>query len=278
MFDVTVTRETATRIETTEVHAWEDMYLAAPAEFARRFQLEILRNGALVLTRCKPIPFVHFNCVMNLGVDELASERRIDELLALYRSAGVTSFAIFHTPASRPAELPRWLEARGLRRRGGWDRVYRDDRAAPAPIVSGNGASGVEKVGSSSAEEWADFIDATYGLPTKPWLLSLVERPGWHHYLLRRDGVIAAVRSMYVDRTGDAWLGIDAPVPGIMAPSFDLDQMLCRAIVGDGLASGVRSFAADIEAPSPDRGTPAYRNFAALGFRRPYFRHHYCAA
>ncbi|MEW5988866.1 MAG: hypothetical protein AB1791_19760, partial [Chloroflexota bacterium] len=114
-----------------------------------------------------------------------------------------------------------------------------------------------------------------YGLPTTPWLLALVERPGWHHYLLRRGRAIAAVRSMYVHHDGMAWLGIDAPVPGIMAPSYDLDRQLCQAMVRDGLGLGVRYFAADIEAPTPAMNTPAYHHFEALGFKRPYFRSHY---
>jgi hypothetical protein len=47
-------------------------------------------------------------------------------------------------------------------------------------------------------------------------------------------------------------------------------------MVKDGLALGVRYFVTDIEATSAEMNTPAYRHFEALGFKRPYFREHYC--
>jgi hypothetical protein len=102
-----------------------------------------------------------------------------------------------------------------------------------------------------------------------------VERAGWHHYLLRQGTQIGAVRSMYIDTAGMAWLGIDAPVPGIMAPSYELDCQVCQAIVKDGMNLGVRYFVADIEAPDTAMNSPAYRYFELLGFKRPYFRSHY---
>lgn len=88
-------------------------------------------------------------------------------------------------------------------------------------------------------------------------------------------GQIRAVRSMYIHNDGMAWLGIDAPVPGIMAPSFDLDARICETMISDGIALGARCFVADIEAPHPEMDIAAYRHFAALGFGKAYFRSHY---
>lgn len=86
---------------------------------------------------------------------------------------------------------------------------------------------------------------------------------------------MVAVRSLFVGADGMAWSGIDAPVPGIMAPSFALDALLGEAMVRDGIAAGAKLFVADIEAPHPDRDGPAYRNYARLGFKLAYFRSHY---
>ena len=47
------------------------------------------------------------------------------------------------------------------------------------------------------------------------------------------------------------------------------------AIVADGVALGVRTLHADIEAPAERLDTPAYEYFAELGFRRPYVRTHW---
>jgi hypothetical protein len=93
--------------------------------------------------------------------------------------------------------------------------------------------------------------------------------------MLCKDEKIVAVRTMYIHSDGMAWLGVEAPVPGIMAPSFDLDLRLCQTILKEGIDMGVRYFVADIEAPNPAMNTPAYQNFEALGFKRIYFRSHY---
>jgi hypothetical protein len=275
MFSIAIPGDLAAQLEAADANAWRDMYAAAPAAFARRFQLEMLQVDDVVLTRCPGIPFVHFNCVLNLGMHAPATERQLDTILARYHAAGVRGFAIYATPLCQPAELPGWLAARGLRVRGGWERIYRDDRAPAELGLDLPARVGIEQVGGETAGEWAAYLDTSYGLPTAPWLLALVGRPGWHHYMLRVDGRIGAVRSMYLHRDGMAWLGIDAPVPGIMAPSFDLDAQLCQRMIRDGLRMGARYFVADIEAPTPEMDTPAYRYFEALGFQRPYFRGHY---
>ena len=80
---------------------------------------------------------------------------------------------------------------------------------------------------------------------------------------------------MYADSVGMAWLGMDGPVPGVMTDDYAPDAALCAAIVADGLALGVRTFHADIEAPSAGMDTPPYDYFGRLGFRRPYTRQHW---
>ena len=262
----------AAQIESAEVNAWIDLCAAAPADFARRFQLDLLRAQEVVMTRCVGIPFVHFNCVMNLGVNEPAREAQIDELLALYRSAGVSAFAFLHNPQCQPVQLTQWFKAKGLGEGEGWDRIYRSGAPQPSGVAETSDGLRVEKVNPASAGEWADFLDVNYGLPTRPWLLALAARRGWHHYLLRSGAEIVAVRSMYLHSDGMAWLGIEAPVPGVMAPSYELDRRICQVIVREGLGLGARYFVADIEAPSETMNTPAYDAFSAMGFRKLYRR------
>lgn len=275
MWTETVTPDFAAQLELAEVAAWLDLYVALPTEFAQRFELELIHVGGVVLTRCPTIPFVHFNCALNLGLPLPASETDVDAVIKAYRQANVREFAFFHTPHCQPAQLAEWFTARGLRIRGGWDRIYRNNTPLKFLDSQVPALTQVEQVTRDTAHEWATFIDDQYGLPTKPWLLALVGRPGWRHYVLRQNGAIVAVRSVYIHPEGAAWLGIEAPVPGVMAPSYDLDVHLCHAIVKDGLASGVRYFVADIEAPTSAMDTPAYHHFGALGFRRAYFRSHY---
>jgi hypothetical protein len=266
--------EFAAVLERAEENAWLDLYAAAPADFAALFGLRLERRGEVVATICPGIPFIHFNAVTNLGMWAEASPAEIDELLALYREAGVKRPWFYHNPYCRPEALPRWYEAAGLRRQSGWERIFRDGSRVPerSPLSAG---LAIERVSEGTAAEWAGFIDRQYRMPTSPWLLALVGRPGWSHYALRKAGEIAVVRSMFMGGDGMVWLGIDAPVPGVMAPSFDLDALLCEAMSADGVAAGARGFVADIEAPQESGDGPAYRNFARLGFRKAYFRAHY---
>ncbi|MDX8528212.1 hypothetical protein RFM68_27420 [Mesorhizobium sp. MSK_1335] len=275
-----VSRDISRAIERAEVAAWLDLYEAAPADFAARQGLSIARDGDLVWTTCTTIPFIHFNCVKNIGVDSPVSEAQLDALLAHYRNAGIMRPWFYTNPHTEPTRLRCWLEARGLQHQGGWERIYRDATPLAAePLFPGDPLIPVddlvvEEVTPKTASDWASFIDAKYRLSASPWLVALVGRKGWHHYMLRRRGAVVAVRSLFIS-DGAAWSGIDAPVPGIMAPSFDLDAMLGERVVRDGIAAGAKLFVADIEAPRPDRDGPAYRNYARLGFKLAYSRSHY---
>jgi len=80
---------------------------------------------------------------------------------------------------------------------------------------------------------------------------------------------------MFVGPDGVAWLGMDGPVPGLGTDDYEPDASICARIVEDGLVAGVKTFIADIEAASEGMDTPAYANFARLGFRRPYVRTHF---
>lgn len=133
----------------------------------------------------------------------------------------------------------------------------------------------VERVGASTADEWADFLQRVYRLDTGPWLQRLIDRPGWHQYVARDGGEIVAARGMFVGPDGVAWLGMDGPVPGLGTDDYEPDAAICGRIVEDGPAAGATGFIADIEAPSEGLDTPAYANFARLGFRRPYVRTHF---
>jgi hypothetical protein len=259
----------AAEVEAAEVRAWRDMYAAMPSGYRERVGPELLAVDGVTLTRCRAIPFSHFNAVLDLGVAAPATERALDAVLAAYAAADVPRFTVLHNPHARPPQLPEWLRARGLAPRGAWERITRaGGELPPAP------AGDVELVTGEAGVEWADFLVARYGLPTGAWLLALVDRPGWTHAVLRRDGGIVAARSMYAAE-GWAWLGVEAPIPGLMAPSWNDDHVLAYTLVRHGLRTGIHRFAADIEAPHPGRATPAYPQWNALGFRVLYARTHY---
>jgi hypothetical protein len=275
MHTIDLSNELAKRVETCEVNAWVDMYQALPAKFAEQFGFALFNQEGLVQTCCKAIPFVHFNCVKNLGLGHTATQAQLEQALAIYSEREVTAFSVLYEPHRLPSQLPQWLKARGLTVKGSWDRILRISSETAAFQSGVEKDYLVEKVDLGTASRWAAFIDKTYGLPNSPWLTQLVGRPGWQHYLLSRAGRDVCARSMFMDKDGSAWFCIDAPVPGVMGPSFDDDARLCEVMVNDGLALGVNLFVADIEMPTPEKNSPAYANFAALGFKHGYLRELY---
>lgn len=261
---------TVAEIERAEIAAWTDVYAAAPSDWAETVGLGTREVGGALVISWAATGRRFFSRVIGLGVTEPATEAAVDEIIRGYDEAGITRFLLQSMPACRPAEYEDWLRERGLEPFDAQDRVVRDGRPAEPPP-----SGPVERVTRETAHEWEDFVQRTYRLDTGPWLERLIGRPGWHQYAYRDGGEIVAARGMFIGPDGAAWLGMDAPVPGVMTDDYEPDAALCAFMVADGLANGARSFLADIELPSPGMDTPAYRYFGELGFTRPYVRTHW---
>jgi hypothetical protein len=260
-------------IEAAELEAWRDLYRATPDIVREQFAPELVEVDGVVLTRCQAIPFVHFNAVLNLGLEPAATEDALDAVIDAYETAGIKRFTVMHHPFCEPAMLADWLSTRGLTRRQGWDRVYR--LGVPASLGAAPRRGNVVFVTTETADTWARFIDQWYGLQTSPWLLELVDRPGWVHATLVENGRIVAARSMFLRPGRSAWFGIEAPVPGLMALSFEEDHCLLHALLAEAVRGGAETFAADVEAATANQSGPAYDRWHALGFSVAYHRSHY---
>jgi hypothetical protein len=268
---------TAAAIESAEARAWSDLVAAAPAEFAVRVGLRAEPAGRAVAIGCVGGGFDRglFNRPIGLGVIEPADREVVRALVDRYRKSGARRFMLVSQPHCLPASYDGWLRGEGLVPGGAWDRVVRDDAPASSPPDDGGRQITVDPVGHDRVELWTSFLADVYGVEAEPWLGGAHGRPGWHHYLAFEHGRAVGARSMYLPGPGElAFLAIDGPVPGVMTADHAPDARICARIIGDGLALGARGFVADIEAPSAAMDTPAYRIFAALGFRRPYTRTH----
>jgi len=220
---------------------------------------------------CPKIPFPHFNSVHNLGLSQPATEEVLDKILSIYSKANSPKIYIHYTPFLQPVNLPEMLSKKDLQIKSGWDRIYRDDSPLEISVERKN----IHKVTAETALDWANFVSNIYGLPTAEWLVSLVGANGWHHYIETDGAKIRAARTMFLGADGNAWLGIDAPVPGIMIPGYDSDFRLCQAIVADSLEMDAKLIVMDIEKPSLEMNTIPYQNFASIGFKRAYLRENY---
>jgi hypothetical protein len=264
----------AVRAEHIDTLSWLDSFAAAPPSVQAALGLARRRLGDLTMVRSR-VPFSHFNMVLTLGCPAAADAAALAAIDAFYAEGGCGRHWVLVNEHSRPSDLAAHLADRGYRADGAWDRVIL--RGARADLWHAHG-NDCEPVSAHNADEWAAFLLAQYGMPPPigDWLRALVGRRGWHHALRRTGGRAGApvvmVRSLYVDGDGWAWLGVDAPVPGVMAPCFDADQQVTAALLKTAAAAGAHSFVSDIEVPSPDREGPAYRAWRALGFEALYLR------
>ena len=271
-----VDADTAASIEAAEARAWADLYSAAPAAWAQSVGLGASESAGALVLRWAATGRRYFSRVIGLGVTVPATEADIDQILGAYEQAGISMFLLQSLPHCRPTAYEHWLADRGLEPFDQQDRIIRDGSPLTSePTPAADRELRVELVTRATADEWSDFLQTVYRLDSGPWLPELIGRPGWFQYVAREEGTIVATRGMYVGSDGAAWLGMDGPVPGIMTDDYQPDAALCAFIVADGLARGACVFLTDIEVPSPDLDTPAYRDFAQLGFRRPYTRIHH---
>ncbi len=264
----------AVRAERIDADSWFDQWSAAPGPVVQALQLAAARHGELRMVR-SAVPFSHFNMVLTLGCPAPADDAAFAAIERFYAAQAEHPHWVLVNDHTIPSDLPQRLRERGYEPAGQWDRVVLL-QAAPerwAPF-----ASGCELVSGRNASEWARFILACYAMPPiiGDWLAALVGRPGWIHALRRDggrpDGPITITRSLFYHAEGWAWLGIDAPVPGVMAPCFEDDQRLVATLLTAAAGLGARHFVSDIEQPSPGRDSEAYRRWRNLGFEPAYLR------
>jgi hypothetical protein len=272
----TIDVRAAAAIEAAEARAWADLYAAAPADFADAAGVGYRTVAGAIVLRWAATGRRYFNRAIGLGVTQPATEAAIDQILSGYREQGIDMFLLQSLPHCQPADYEGWLRDRGLTRFDAHERVLRGGEPyRPLPPATSGRRFQVEPVELATADEWAEFLQRVYRLDTGSWLQQLVGRKGWHPYIGREDGVLVAARTMYIDDSGLAWLGMNGPVPGIHSDDYEPDAAICSRLVQDGLQLGARGFHTDIEAPSDAMDTPSYHYFPALGFTRPYTRTHW---
>ncbi len=267
----TVPIELAKQLEQAEAMAWQDMVNAAPQHFIQNTGLALDQIAGNTCICCPGIPFVHFNCALGFGTHQKMVEKELEALISHYQHKKAPLF-LFAVQGLHEYLKPMLID-RGFVTAGRWERLFRDNRELRPPAYRIPQKWAIQKVDETNAETWADFVSVTYGMPlTKDWLLNFAVRKNWAHYLLQEDDKILAVRSMYVGPDNFAFLGIEAPIPGMMTSNYQMDAVLLRQIIKDGLKDGVKRFVADIEMVDEKAATPAYANANMLGFLIPYRR------
>jgi len=253
--------------EQTEADAWTEMIAAAPAEFAHQFGMSVRRFGSITALSCPGIGAMLFNRVIGLGVDEPASEKQIDEIIAYYADRGFVRFAFQIRPN---AQIENWLTARGFTRGDDWVKVYRSD----TPTNPMNTDLRVEQVTPDQHEVFARTLCLGYGLPEilKPFASGIVNRPGWYTYMSYDSDQPVGTGALYINK-GIGWLGAGATLPMYRRRGGQAALMTRR--IQDGMALGCTWFVTETDAERPDHPNPSYHNMLRTGFKTGYLRANY---
>ena len=262
--------EIAHVVELGEGEAWADMFLAAPVDFAANLGLRVERVGSAIALITENIDFMLLNRVIGLGVLEPATETMVNDLVVLYRQAGLQNFAVQISPAAQPSALPDWLEARGLPRRDNWAKVYRG--VEPPPEVSTD--LRIDCVGPEHATAFAGVACAAFGMPDSlsAWFAATVGRSGWRHYLAWAGDTPVATGALYI-RNDVGWLGVGSTLPSQRRRGAQGAIMAQR--IRDGLELGCRWLVTETGEETPSQPNPSYHNMLRTGFELAYPRPNY---
>ncbi len=258
-------------LELAEANAWHDIFAGAPRDLAERVGLRAERLGSAVLLAMPGVPHPWFNRVIGLGVGEPATEELVDRALSIYEQAGVASFWLAVSPTAQPAQVPEWLNARGLETLGNWVKVYRGRDQMGAITTE---LEVVEATTPALAAGFSSVVRKSFGMPTVvgPLFEALVGRAGWRVYLALENSVPVAAGAVLVQ--GEvAWLGIDATLPSRRRQGGQ--GAIMRERVRAGIGAGCRWMVGEVEESLPERPNPSHHNTIRNGFQVAYLRANY---
>ncbi len=205
-------------LELVMAHGYADTARAVGVGSAPGLAMEARDFGGAIGVRMvgevSPVSRI-YNQVCGLGIAAPATEALLDEIMAWYTEKEL-GFHVRLSPAAAPADLPDWLEKRGITRQHPWSSVgaklYRST-AEPPSIPT---ALRIEQIDRTRAATLADVLAEIpeYAPATtwRPLAERQVGRAGWRHYLAFDGDRAVAIGALFVD--GEAgWLGGGATLP-----------------------------------------------------------------
>ncbi len=257
-------------IEMTEAEVWADMLLAAPPEIAKEYGIRLIRLDSTAVGIVAQVDIMLLNRTVGLGVLKPATEAQVDAILKAYHSASVKHFAVQTSPYAQPAALPTWLTARGLVLNGSSAQVVRGAQ----PPAKGRTDLHIQKIGVDYSGAFAEIVCSTFGIPIQlqPWLIALVNRPRWHHYLAFDGGQPVAAAALFVDGNV-GWTGWAGTLPSHRQRGAQTALLSQR--LRDGVTMGCQWFVSGCEEETAGHPNPAYHNLLNNGFKLAYLRPNY---
>ncbi len=260
--------ELAAGVEQLEAQAWAQLNGLAPPDWRERFGIAVHRVGSATCIVAAHSKFVAVNRVIGLGCPQPASEDELDEVLALYRAAGVGKCLIHLSPLAVPTEVQRWIAARGgstvaptvklVRRLAG------DETRSGAPLD-------IRAVHPDETQPFVDIVAPRLGVPEGlEWgISSTIGRPGWRYYFVLDNATPIAAGASLV-RGDHVWLGLAATRESHR--NRGAQSLLLAKRLEDAARAGCRWASADTSAPTAEKPNQSLDNMLRLGFEVLYDR------
>ncbi len=258
--------EIARIVEYGEAESYIDMFAAAPPELGCRVE----RVGSAIALMMPTLPVTLFNRVLCLGLDEPATESVVANLISLYTQASIPIHAVHLANIFDPPHLTNWLTQPGYKQADNWVKMIR----VPDSSVSIPTSLQIERIMPNHALDFAQVVIGAYGMPPSiiPWMVALVGRPGWQHYVAYDGAHPAAAGVLYI-HDGIGWLGIDGTLPTHRNRGAQGALMAQR--IHAAAEAGCRWVIIETGDDLPNRPNPSYHNMLRTGFTLAYKRINY---
>jgi hypothetical protein len=134
-----------------------------------------------------------FNRALGLGLSRPATPDDLEAIADFFAERQV-EYGVPLPPHAQPAELPAWLEARGLRRGYAWTKFER--ALQPPPAVE----TELRIEATDDGAVFANVFERSYGTPevARPLLERLPGLEGWYCFVAFAGNTPAATASVFV--------------------------------------------------------------------------------
>jgi GNAT superfamily N-acetyltransferase len=260
----------ARHLEQVEIDAFSDLYRAADIETAAQCGIELPDIGAACVAVASEIDVLALNRVIGLGLNEPVDDNILDDIIEVYRNAGVPRFFILAHPLAKPSRLTAMLQSRGLHHYNNWIKLYR--KAEPLPPAKTD--LRIESIGSEHGPAFAEIVTSCFGWPEimNPWIAGFVGRHRWLFYMAFDKDKPAATAASFIDGNY-AWIDFAATLPEYRAKGAQ--SALAERRVRDIIDLGCEWLVVETAEETPEKSAPSYRNMVRLGFAIAYARPNY---
>ncbi len=260
--------------DAVEAAAYRELFAAAPADMARSLNMQIREIADATCMIAPGLPTPIFNRVIGLGNKTVADKTVIEEIISVYREAGVSDWWLHVSPGSHNAQLSKLLAVHGFAQaeRKAWAKMLRDN-SPPAPVST---EAQVALIAGGEENALADAICDAFDMPAAmtPWFVALATRPNWCAVRAKVDGRI--IGGGYLHLQGEfAWLGAGGVRP--QARRLHAHRALMTLRIQHAIDAGCTTLFTETGEAMGDEPNPSLRNMYACGFEHGYSRLNYAA-